>query len=244
MTITSEEVRKLFVAGVHFGHKTQKWNPKMKSYLYGEKNGIHVFDLEKTAYKLKEAMQFVENSVAKGKVILLVSTKQQTKQSLPDLAMALDVPFVSERWFGGLLTNWKTTKDRIMQLRNLKEERDANNFAKYLKKERNKKMKQIKKLELWLAGIEKLNKKPDLVFVLDPVRDQIAVVEACKCHIPVVAVADSNANPDQIDYLIPGNDDAVKAINLILAELHDAIERGQKGFQQAKEEKPEQKKIN
>jgi small subunit ribosomal protein S2 len=130
-----------------------------------------------------------------------------------------------------------------LQLRNLKEERDANNFAKYLKKERNRKMKQIKKLELWLSGIEKLNKKPDLVFVLDPIRDQIAVKEACKCGIPIVAVADSNANPDLIDYPIPGNDDAVRAINLILSELHDAIERGQKRFSQAKEEeKPEQKK--
>ncbi|MBU1089478.1 30S ribosomal protein S2 [Patescibacteria group bacterium] len=224
----SDDLRRLLVAGLHFGHKTEKWNPKMKPFLFGERNGIHIFDLEKTAEYLKKAMDFLEKSASEGKIILLVSTKQQTLESLPDLALALNCPFVTEKWFGGLLTNWNTTKERIRQLRNLKHERDETAFAKYLKKERNRKLKQIKKLELWLAGIEKLDKKPDVIFVLDTVKDQLAVREAEKCGITIVGVVDSNANPDPIDFPIPANDDAMKAIQLILNEVHEAIERGQK----------------
>jgi small subunit ribosomal protein S2 len=224
----SADLRRLLVAGLHFGHKTEKWNPKMKPFLFGERNGIHIFDLEKTALYLEQAMQFLEKSASEGKTIMLVSTKQQTLESLPDLAVALNCPYVTEKWFGGLLTNWNTTKERIRQLRDLKKERDETAFARYLKKERNQKMKQIARLELWLAGIEKLEKKPDVVFVLDTVKDKLAVKEAKKCGIPVVAVVDSNADPDLIDYPIPGNEDAMKAIQLILNELHDAIEKGLK----------------
>ncbi|MFH1375217.1 MAG: 30S ribosomal protein S2 [Patescibacteria group bacterium] len=225
---STDELRRLLVAGIHFGHKTEKWNPKMKTFLFGKRNGIHIFDLEKTAELLKRAMQFLEDSAAQRKVILLASTKQQTRESLPDLAISLNCPYVTEKWFGGLLTNWNTTKERIKQLRDLKRERDETAFAKYLKKERTRKLKQINKLEIWLAGIEQLEKRPDVIFVLDTVRDNIAVREARKCGIPVVGVVDSNADPDLIDYPIPGNDDAVKAIQLILGEVHDAIDRGQK----------------
>lgn len=235
------DLRRLLVAGLHFGHKTEKWNPKMKPYLYGERNGIHIFDLEKTAAYLEEATQFLEKSASEGKTILLVSTKQQTLESLPDLAVALNCPYVTEKWFGGLLTNWNTTKERIRQLRDLKKERDETNFDRYLKKEKNQKMKQIAKLELWLAGIEKLEKKPDVVFVLDTVKDKLAVREAKKCGIPVVAVVDSNADPDLVDYMIPGNDDAVKAIQFYLNEVHDAIERGQKRPQKAEKASAEKK---
>ena len=205
----------------------------MKPFLFGERNGIHIFDLEKTAERLKKAMGFLEKSASEGKTILLVSTKQQTLRSLPDLAMALGCPFVTEKWFGGLLTNWRTTQERIRQLRDLKRERDETAFAKYLKKERNRKLKQIKKLELWLAGIEKLDKKPDVIFVLDTIKDRLAVREAKKCGIPVVAVVDSNADPAPIDFPIPANDDAMKAIQLILNEVADAIERGQKNLSPA-----------
>ena len=231
----TEDLRRLLVAGIHFGHRTEKWNSKMKPFLFGEKNGIHVFDLEKTSAYLEKAMQFLEQSASEGKTILLVSTKQQTLESLPDLALALGCPYVTEKWFGGLLTNWKTTKERIRQLRELKKERDETAFSRYLKKERNQKIKQIEKLESWLSGIENLDKKPDVVFVLDTVRDKLAVQEAKKCGIPVVAVCDSNADPDLVDHIIPGNDDAVKAIQLILNEVHDAIERGHK--------KPAQKEV-
>ncbi len=231
-----DNLRRLLVAGLHFGHKTEKWNPKMKPFLFDERNGIHIFDLEKTAEYLKKAMDFLERSSSEGKTILLVSTKQQTLESLPDLAVALNCPFVTEKWFGGLLTNWRTTKERIRQLRNLKRERDETAFAKYLKKERNRKLKQIEKLELWLAGIEKLDKKPDIIFVLDTVKDRLAVKEAKKCGIPVVGVVDSNADPDLISFPIPANDDAMKAIQLILNEVADAIERGQKNPKVAKQE--------
>ncbi|MCF7836344.1 30S ribosomal protein S2 [Candidatus Gracilibacteria bacterium] len=224
----SDDLRRLLVAGLHFGHKTAKWNPKMKPFIFGERNGIHIFDLEKTAEYLKKAMEFLEKSAQENRTILLVSTKQQTLESVPDLAVALNCPYVTEKWFGGLLTNWNTTKERIRQLRDLKKERDETAFSRYLKKERNSKLKQITKLELWLAGIEKLEKKPDVVFVLDTVKDKLAVREANKCGIPVVAVVDSNADPDLVNYPIPANDDSVKSIQLILNEVHEAIERGQK----------------
>ena len=204
-----ENLKRLLVAGLHFGHKNEKWNPKMKPYLYGIKNGIHIFDLEKTAVKLEEALRFLGKSASEGKVIMLVSTKQQTKEIIPDMAKALGLPYITEKWFGGLLTNWNTTKERIKELRDLKRERDETAFSKYLKKERNQKMKQIAKLEGWLGGIEKLDKKPDVLFVLDTVRDNIAVKEANKCGIPVVGMADSNSNPDLLTYPIPGNDDAI-----------------------------------
>ncbi|MCK5472310.1 30S ribosomal protein S2 [Candidatus Gracilibacteria bacterium] len=236
----SDDLRRLLVAGLHFGHKTDKWNPKMKPFLFGERNGIHIFDLEKTAEYLKEAMDFLERSANEGKTILLVSTKQQTLGSLPDLAVSLNCPFVTEKWFGGLLTNWNTTKERIRQLRNLKKERDETAFSKYLKKERNRKLKQIEKLELWLAGIEKLDKKPDVIFILDTVKDQLAVKEAKKCGIPVVGVVDSNADPDPISFPIPANDDAMKAIQLILNEVADAIERGQKKPKITEQEDPKE----
>ena len=242
---TQSDLKRLLVAGLHFGHKTEKWNPKIKPYLFGERNGIHIFDLEKTAEKLAEAMKFLEESAAAGKTIMLVSTKQQTRESLPDLAISLGLPYVTEKWFGGLLTNWNTTKQRIKELRSLKKERDENNFAKYVKKEANKKSKQIERLELWLAGIENLEKKPDVLFVLDIKRDKLAVREARTCGIPVVAMADSNTDPALLDYPIPGNDDAVKSINLILGEIHDAIERGQKNPKKAAaqpKEKSEEKK--
>ena len=234
-----ENLKQLLVAGLHFGHKTTKWNPKIKPYLFGKKNGIHIFDLEKTALKLREALDFLEKSASEGKVILLVSTKQQTLDLIPDLAVSLGLPYVTEKWFGGLLTNWETTKKRIRELRALKKERDETNFGKYLKKEANKKKKKIARLELWLAGIEHLEKRPDVVFVFDIVRDNLAVREARKCGIPIVGMADSNADPTIIDYPIPGNDDAVKSIQLILGKVSEVIESGQKKIGAQEEKKIE-----
>jgi len=233
---TDLDLRRLLVAGLHFGHRTEKWNSKMAPFLFGAKNGIHIFDLEKTVEYLALAKNALEKAASEGKVILLVSTKQQTRESLPDLALALGCPFVVEKWFGGLLTNWRTTKERIRQLRDLKKERDETAFSKYLKKERNQKMKQIVKLESWLSGIESLEKKPDLLFVLDTICDNLAVREAKKCGIPVVAVCDSNADPDFVDFPIPANDDAPKAIQFILNEVGEAIESGQKNRSAEKDE--------
>lgn len=224
--MTTPTLPELFAAGLHFGHKTAKWNPKMKSYLFGQKNGIHLFDLAKTAEHLARALAFLEESAAEGKIIMLVSTKQQTRDIVPAIAHQLHLPYVTEKWIGGLLTNWETTKSRIKHLAELKAERDENNFAKYVKKERNQKMKEIERLDIWFEGIEGLTRRPDVVFVLDTVRDKLAVKEANMCGIPVVGMADSNSDPDLLAYPIPGNDDAIRSIDYILTAVSNAIEAG------------------
>lgn len=234
-TLTSpDNIKRLFVAGLHFGHPKTKWNSKIKPFLFGSRQGIHIFDLTKTATFFTKALDFLRDSSAQGKTILFVSTKPQAQNLLIDLATSLNLPFVTEKWFGGLLTNWCTTQERLKQLKALKEEKAKTDFARYLKKERNKKLKQIKKLELWLAGIEGLTQKPDVVFILDTVYNKLAVLEAKKCKIPVVGVVDSNADPDLIDYPIPANDDSLSAIQLILNEIHDAIQAGKQNSEQEK----------
>jgi len=239
MPTPKHEVKDLIAAGLHFGHKTAKWNPKMKPYIYGQKNGIHIFDAQKTADGLTAACAYLTKMAAAGKVIMLISTKQQTLDIMPDIAHRLGLPYATEKWFGGMLTNWATTKARIKELRDLKTERDETAFSKYVKSERNRKIKQIERLELWLSGIEGLDKLPDVVFVLDTARDSLAVTEARLRKIPVVGMCDSNADPDTVDYPIPGNDDAVKAIDYVLTAVANAIEEGQKN--PAKVEKKEEK---
>lgn len=226
MTTHTHGVKELLEAGLHFGHKTHKWNPKMKEFILGQKNSIHIIDLEKTADKLAKAAAFLEEAAAAGKIIMLVSTKQQTLDILPAIADKLGLPYVTEKWYGGLLTNWNTTKTRIRHLRKLKEERDLTGFSKYVKSERTGKQKEIERLEQWYMGIEGLERRPDVMFVLDTVRDKIAVLESNTCHIPVVGIVDTNADPDLVTYPIPGNDDAVKAIDYILTAISNAIERG------------------
>ena len=217
----------LIKAGLHYGHKTVRWNPKMKPYLFGEKQGIHIFDLTKTVDLLAKAEKFLEEQAREGKIIMLVSTKQQTRDILPAIAEKLHLPYITEKWYGGMLTNWATTKSRIKILTSLKAERDDNGFIKYVKKERNQKMKEIERLELWFEGIEGLTRRPDVLFVLDTIRDKLAVKEANICGIPVVGMIDSNCDPDLVQYPIPGNDDAVGAIDYVLTHLSAAIERGQ-----------------
>lgn len=238
---STEQIKRLFAAGLHFGHQKAKWNPKVKPYLYGVRNGIHLFDLTQTAKLLQAALAFLEQATKEQKVILLVSTKQQTQDNLPNLATSLGLPFVTEKWFGGLLTNWQTTKERLKQLKELRAEKEKTDFARYVKKERNKKIKQIKKLAAWLGGIETLTKRPDILFVLDTVRDRLAVLEARKFKIPVVGIIDSNADPDLVDYPIPANDDSPTAIQFILNELQEAIMRGRKAATVDTETKTEEK---
>ncbi len=241
MTTTTKtptpDLKELLAAALHFGHQTSKWHPKMKPYIFGSRNGIHIFDLTQTAEKLTQATDFLEKSAAERKVILLVSTKQQTLESLPDLAISLGLPYIT-KWYGGLLTNWNTTKQRLKYFRDLKAERDETNFAKYPKKERVKKLKEIERLAEWFAGIEQLERCPDIVVVLDAVRDKLAIHEANLAKLKTVGVADSNCDPDTLNYPIPGNDDAMKAINYILGAFHDAIDRGQKAPAPAAKEKP------
>jgi len=226
--MSSHDLKPLLEAGLHFGHKTAKWNPKMAPFLFGKRAGIHVFDLTQTAERLESAMKFLETAAAEGKTIMLVSTKHQSVARVQEIASELGLPFVTTKWFGGMLTNWKTTKQRLKHLRDLKSERDANDFAKYLKKERNQKMKEIARLEEWFSGMENLEKKPDVVFVLDTVRDRLPVTEANLCKIPTVGVADSNADPSILTHAIPANDDAVSAVDYILDAVKNAVSTGQK----------------
>jgi len=208
-------VNKMLENAVHFGHKTSKWNPKMKKYIYGEKFGVHVFDLFKTAELLKQAQNFLQTCASEKKTVLLVSTKQQAKKIIEETAKALNMPYISERWIGGFLTNFDTIKKRIKFLNELKEQEQTGELEKYTKKEAMQRKKQKEKMESILGGVIDLKKIPDAIFVLDAVRDKIAVKEAQSMNIPIVAIVDSNADPKGIDYPIPGNDDALKAIQIV-----------------------------
>jgi len=222
------DMKEMLEAAVHFGHKTQKWNPKMRRYLYGERNGIHVFDLVKTQECLIKALDFLKNTAASGKTILLVSTKPQAMQMMVEAANETKMPYVVHKWMGGLLTNWSTMKLRIRYLRTLKEQEKSGGFDKYTKKEASELRKTIEKLESALGGVSSLERLPDVVFVADALRDKIAVKEANKVKIPVVAILDSNSDPDGIAYPIPGNDDAVKSLAYLINAMKEAILEGRK----------------
>lgn len=213
-------------AAIHFGHKTQRWNPKIKRYLYGERNGIHIFDLAKTQEHLVKAEEFLKHSAASGKRILLVSTKPQAAHLIKDAAFAAKMPYVIHKWMGGLLTNFATMKKRIRYLRTLKEQEKTGEFEKYTKKEAANLKKVIIKLEDALGGVQELEHLPDVLFVADVVRDKIAVKEANKMKIPVIAIVDSNADPDGVAYPIPGNDDAVKSLSYLITAVKDAMVEG------------------
>lgn len=220
------QVKDMLDAAVHFGHKTQKWNPKMKRYLFGSRNGIHIFDLDKTRECLLTALDFVQHATASGKVILFISTKPQASQLIIDSAHAANQPYVVHKWLGGLLTNFSTMKLRIRYLRTLKEQEVSGEFDKYTKKEASELRKVIVKLESALGGVSSLDKLPDAIFVADAVRDFIAIREAKKMKIPVIAIVDSNADPDGVTYPIPGNDDAIKSLTYLITAVKDAMVSG------------------
>jgi len=222
------DLNEMLEAAVHFGHKTQKWNPKMRRYLYGARNGIHVFDLQKTRDCLLKTVEFLKIAAASGKTILLVSTKPQASQLIVEMANATKMPYVVHKWMGGLLTNWSTMKLRIRYLKTLREQEKSGGFAKYTKKEAADLRKTIDKLESALGGVSSLERMPDIVFVADALRDRIAIKEANKMKVPVVAIVDSNADPDGIAYPIPGNDDAVKSLTYLINAVKDAILEGRK----------------
>jgi small subunit ribosomal protein S2 len=222
------DLKDMLEAAVHFGHKTQKWNPKMRRYLYGERNGIHVFDLEKTQDCLTKAVDFLKHEAASGKVILLVSTKPQASSMIIDAANETRMPYVVHKWLGGLITNFSTMRQRIRYLKKLKDEERTGEFSKYTKKEASDLRKTIDKLEAALGGVSTLDKLPDVVFVADAVRDRIAIREANKMKVPVIAIVDSNADPEGVAYPIPGNDDAVKSLTYLITAVKDAILEGRK----------------
>lgn len=219
-------LKEMLDSAVHFGHKTQKWNPKMKKYLYGSRNGIHVFDLEKTAECLEKALEFLKLSAASGKNILFVSTKPQAAHLIKEAAEATKMPYVIHKWLGGLLTNFSTMRTRIRYFRTLKEEEKTGGFSKYTKKEASQLRKKIEKLEAALGGVRELEKLPDIIFLADVVRDKIVVKEAKKMKITVVAIVDSNGDPNNIAYPIPANDDAMKSLSYLIHKVEGAILKG------------------
>lgn len=222
------DLAEMLEAAVHFGHKTQKWNPKMRKYLYGAKNGVHVFNLEKTQECLFKALDFLKVNTSNGKTVLMVSTKPQAANLIVEAANAVKMPYVVNKWMGGLLTNWSTMRQRIRYYRSLKDQEKSGGFDKYTKKEAANLRKTIDKLETALGGVSSLEKLPDVVFVGDAVRDRIAIKEANKMKIPVVAIVDSNADPDGVSYPIPGNDDAVKSLTYLINAVRDAMLEGRK----------------
>ncbi len=216
-------IKEMMDAGLHFGHQTRRWNPKMKRYLYGSKNGIHIFDLEITSLYIERALEFIKHSVANGQKVLFASTKPQAASIITESAKKCGMPYVINKWMPGLLTNFSTIKRRIKYYNKLLDEEKAGDFEKYTKKEASKLRKELVKLEDAFGGVRELEKLPDIVFVADVVRDRIIVDEAVKKRLKVVAITDSNANPDGVEYVIPCNDDAVLSIQYVVGKITDAV---------------------
>jgi small subunit ribosomal protein S2 len=224
-------MKQLLEAGVHFGHQTRRWNPKMAPYIFTERNGIYIIDLQKTVRKVEDAYNFVRSLSQEGKTMLFVGTKKQAQEAVRDEALRCNMFFVNERWLGGMLTNFQTIQRRVARLRYL-EEMDANDgFAGLHKKEVLQLRHEMERLQKFLGGIKLMNKLPGALFVIDPRKEEIAVQEARKLGIPVVGIVDTNCDPDLIDYVIPANDDAIRAVKLLTARMADAILEGRQGEQ-------------
>jgi small subunit ribosomal protein S2 len=219
-------MKELLEAGVHFGHQTKRWNPKMKEYIFGERNGIYIIDLQKTLKMFKEASKFVTEMAAQGKLILFVGTKRQAQDAIAEEANRCGMFYVNSRWLGGLLTNWVTVQKSVKRLKELDEMATDGRYELLPKKEVIKLERERKHLQANLAGIKNLNRLPDVVFVIDSNKEQIAVKEARKLGIPVVAVVDTNCDPTEVDYVIPGNDDALRAIRLFASKIADSVVEG------------------
>ena len=219
-------MKELLEAGVHFGHQTKRWNPKMKEFIFGERNGIYIIDLQKTLKMFKEASKFVADLTSGGKTILFVGTKRQAQDAIAEEATRANSFYVNQRWLGGLLTNWITVQKSVKRLKELDEMATDGRYELLPKKEVIKLERERKHLQANLAGIKNLNKLPDAVFVIDSNKEQIAVREARKLGIPVVAVVDTNCDPTEVDYVIPGNDDALRAIRLFASKISDSVAEG------------------
>ncbi len=226
-------MKQLLEAGVHFGHQTRRWNPKMAQYIFTERNGIYIIDLQKTVKKLEEAYLFVRDVAADGSDVLFVGTKKQAQDSVKEEAIRCGMPYVNARWLGGMLTNFNTIKKRIKRLEQLKKMEADGTFDLLPKKEVIKLKLEIEKLEKFMGGIVNMKKQPAAMFIVDPRKERIAVQEAHKLGIPIVAIVDTNCDPDEIDYVIPGNDDAIRAVRLIAGAMADAVIEGRQGEQEA-----------
>jgi small subunit ribosomal protein S2 len=219
-------MKELLEAGVHFGHQTKRWNPKMKEFIFGERNGIYIIDLQKTLKMFKDASKFMQDSAAEGKTVLFVGTKRQAQDAIAEEAGRCGMFYVNQRWLGGLLTNWVTVQKSVKRLKELDEMATDGRYELLPKKEVIKLERERKHLQANLAGIKNMNRLPDIIFVIDSNKEQIAVREARKLGIPVVAVVDTNCDPSEVDYVIPGNDDALRAIRLFTSKIADSIIEG------------------
>ncbi len=219
-------MKELLEAGVHFGHQTKRWNPKMKEFIFGERNGIYIIDLQKTLKMFKEASKFVQDLAAEGKIVLFVGTKRQAQDAIAEEATRATMFYVNQRWLGGLLTNWVTVQKSVKRLKELDEMATDGRYELLPKKEVIKLERERKHLQANLAGIKNMSRLPDSIFVIDSNKEQIAVREARKLGIPVVAVVDTNCDPSEVDYVIPGNDDALRAIRLFASKIADSIVEG------------------
>ncbi len=231
-------MKQLVEAGVHFGHQTRRWNPKMAPYIFTERNGIYIIDLQKTVRKLEEAYMFIRELSANGQNVLFVGTKKQAQDSVREEAERAGAYFVNARWLGGMLTNFRTIRSRVARLNQLKTMAEDGTFDLMPKKEVVKLNHEIEKLEKFLGGIKEMNKLPGALFIVDPRKEKIAVAEAKKLGIPIIAIVDTNCDPDDVDYVIPGNDDAIRAVKLIAGAMASAIIEGRQGEQATAEEAP------
>ena len=233
-------MKQLLEAGVHFGHQTRRWNPKMAPYIFTERNGLYIIDLQKTVKKLEEAYMFVRDLAAEGEEVLFVGTKKQAQESIKEEAARCGMPYVNARWLGGMLTNFVTIKRRIKRLGQLKAMKEDGTFDLLTKKEAAKLDLEIEKLEKYMGGITEMKKQPAAMFIVDPRKERIAVAEAKKLGIPIIAIVDTNCDPDEIDYVIPGNDDAIRAVKLIAGAMADAVIEGRQGMQGAAAEEAQE----
>jgi small subunit ribosomal protein S2 len=224
-------MKQLLEAGVHFGHQTRRWNPKMAPYIFTERNGIYIIDLQKTVKKVEEAYSFVRELAADNKTLLFVGTKKQAQEAVRDEAQRCEMFYVNERWLGGMLTNFPTIQRRISRLRELESMEEKGMFEVLPKKEVIALRHEQERLQKFLGGIKNMNKLPGALFIIDPRKERIAVAEARKLGIPIVAIVDTNCDPDEIDYIIPGNDDAIRAVKLLTGKIADAVLEGKQGEQ-------------
>lgn len=222
-------MKQLLEAGVHFGHQTRRWNPKMKKYIFTERNGIYIIDLQKTVKLIDDAYDFIKDAASDDGVVLFVGTKKQAQEAVAEEAKRAGQYFVNHRWLGGTLTNWNTIQKRIKKLKEIKAMAEDGTFERLPKKEVALLQKQRDRLEKFLGGIEDMPRIPDVLFIVDPRKERIAVKEAQKLNIPIVAMVDTNADPDEIDVKIPSNDDAIRAVRLITAKMADAVIEGRQG---------------
>ena len=233
--MTKVSITTLLDAGAHFGHQTRRWNPKMKPYIFGNRGDIYIIDLKQTLYGLDAAYTFVSNLTRKGGTVLFVGTKKQAQEAIKEEASRCGMYYVNARWLGGMMTNFKTMRTRVDRLNQLKKMQEDGTFDMLPKKEVMKLLGEISKLEKYLGGVVEMKKLPGALFVVDPRKERNAINEARKLNIPIVAIVDTNCDPDEIDYVIPGNDDAIRAIRLISSVMANAIQEGKQGADAAEE---------